>query len=152
MFTVPTKMVIRPVTNDAKIIWKIIWNQKRKAELKSKWTPLVRSEKLAWEIPIPLDYFFDFFNAKGFILCEKLSDYGITRPRGTSRETGHTGLLWYWAVFGCSCCIRDLTALFVPFFGLFQIIFQVIFASFVPKVHFLSKSKRLLVIFRSFFR
>ena len=75
------------------------------------------------------------------------------------RDTGHTGLFLYWAVFGCSCCIRDWTALLVPFFGLFQIalinfctactqtafviqklkalgdfqiIFNIIFASFVP--------------------
>ena len=50
-----------PGTNDAKIIWKIVWNQKRKAELKSDWAPLVRLQKQAWEIPIPLDYCFFFF-------------------------------------------------------------------------------------------
>ena len=37
--------------------------------------------------------------------------------------------------------MRDLAALFVPFFGLFQIIFPIIFASFVPKRHFYRKTK-----------
>ena len=32
---------VRPCTNDAKIFWKIIWNPKRKAELKSNWATLV---------------------------------------------------------------------------------------------------------------
>ena len=66
-------------------------------------------------------------------------------------DTGHTGLFWCWAVFGCSFCVRDWTALFVPFFGLFQIIFRIIFASFVPKLLFLSKSERLLGDFQIIF-
>ena len=56
-------------------------------------------------------------------------------------DTGHTGLFWYWAAFGCSCCTRDLTVLFVPFLGLLQIILQIFFASFVPKLHFYQKAK-----------
>ena len=44
-FRIPSRMIIaplRPGTNDPKIIWNIIWNQKRKAELKSNWAPSVR--------------------------------------------------------------------------------------------------------------
>ena len=35
--------------------------------------------------------------------------------------TGHTRLLLHWVLLGCSCCVRDWTALFAPFFVLFQI-------------------------------
>ena len=96
------------------------------------------------------------------MLSEKLSDYGITRPRKI--DTRHTGLFWYWAVFGCSCCILRTSTRFNRAFRSvfrfvsdnisdnicivctqtaffiekqkalddFQIIFQTIFASFVP--------------------
>ena len=94
------------------------------------------------------------------------------------RDTGHTGLFLYWAVFGCSCCIRDWTALLVPFFGLFQIalinfctactqtafviqklkalgdfqiIFPIIFASFVPDLTWCWMLCLLVSVFSSVF-
>ena len=46
---------------------------------------------------------------------------GYHGQEGHKRDTGHNGLLLYWVVLGCSWYIRDWTALFIPFFVLFQI-------------------------------
>ena len=88
----------------SRIIWKIIWNQKRTAEPKrSHWSPLVRYQKLAWEIPIPLDYFFRFFfkcqsiffHLKNYLIT--LRDNTAKRDIDTHRHRAH------WAVLGLGC-------------------------------------------------
>ena len=100
-FRIPSRMIIaplRPGTNDPKIIWNIIWNQKRKAELKSNWASSVRQQKLALRDPHTSVLFFHFFKMpKAFILFEILilSDYGI-RDNTAKRNIRHRA---HWAVF-----------------------------------------------------
>ena len=122
---------------------------KTKSRTKEQFSPIGQIAETSTRYPDISGIFLIFFKAKASILSEKLSDYGITRPRGTWRDTVHSGLFLYWAVFACSCCIRDWTAPFAPSFGLFQVVFEIYFVSFVPKLHFFSsKSRRLLVTFR----
>ena len=130
---------------------------KTKSRTKEQFSPIGQIAETSTRYPDISGIFLIFFKAKASILSEKLSDYGITRPRGTWRDTGHTRLFWYWAVFGCSRCIRDWTALFVPFFGLFQTICQTNFCIVctVLELHFLSKSQKALggfqIIFQTIF-
>ena len=86
--------------------------------------------------------FLFFFNAKTLILSEILADYEITRPRGTwrgpdppTRDAGYTGLLLYGLFV-----LR--AALFVPFFVLLQIIFQIFFRRLHPQCIFLNKKRK----------
>ena len=90
--------VVRLGTNDAKIIWKIIWSQKRKAELKSNWAPLVRWQKQAWEIPMPLYYFSVLFYCRSIYFIWKITwSWDNTAKRNTKRRRAH------WAVLGLGC-------------------------------------------------
>ena len=145
----------RPGANGAQSTWSIVWNQKRKPELKSYWASLVRYQKLRGSNgPDTSGLFFPFFffNAKPLFYLKYLSDLWdnpAKRKIAWARfsEKSHRahwpvavfGLCW--VALGCSCCVRDWTALFVPFFVLFQMMFHIIFESFVPALHFYQKAK-----------
>ena len=116
--------------------------------------PLLRDPKKIWCCASQCQPIFFFFGTRFvFLWCD-----GISAIRSSQTDSkwcrNESGLFQvrcdYWLNFFYGK--HYITALFVPFFGIFQIIFPIMFASFVPKLHFLSQRKRLSVIWRYFFR